>query len=102
MSRQLFEDIGDDYTEPDQVGEERARELFHYYRPPKEATNEAVFLPYPDTVLQAHAQLAALRLDVQRAMIGLVDKNSSYFVAEATKTLDLEDINSSEHVNDGL
>ncbi|KAF2216376.1 hypothetical protein CERZMDRAFT_81499 [Cercospora zeae-maydis SCOH1-5] len=121
MSRQPFEDIGDDFVEPEEVGEERARELFQcvppmhsspssltdfrppsYYRPPKEATNEVMFLPYPDTVLQAHAQLAALRLDVKRAMVGLVDKNSSYFVAEATKTLDLEDTGSSEYVDDGL
>ncbi|PPJ57233.1 hypothetical protein CBER1_02846 [Cercospora berteroae] len=102
MSRHPFEDIGDDFVEPDEVGEERARELFHHYRPPKEAADEAVFLPYPNTVLQAHAQLAALRLDVQRAMIGLVDKNKSYFVAESTKSLDLEDTSRSEDVDDGL
>ncbi|CAK1361857.1 uncharacterized protein RHO25_004586 [Cercospora beticola] len=102
MSGHPFEDIGDDFVEPEEVGEERARELFHYYRPPKEAADEAVFLPYPDTVLQAHAQLAALRVDVQRAMIGLVDKNRSYFVAEATRSLDLEDTSRSEHVDDGL
>lgn len=76
--------------------------MSRYYRPPREAKNEAVFLPYPDTVLQAHAQLAALRLDVQRAIVGLVDKSSSYFVAEATKSLDLEDTSRSEYADDGL
>lgn len=35
-------------------------------------------------------------------MIGLVDKDRSYFVAEATKSLDLEDTSRSEHVDDGL
>lgn len=90
------------YVEPDEVGEERARELALYYRPQTEAQDEAVFLPYPDTVLQANAQLAACRMDVQRAMIGLVDKDRSYFVAESTKTLDLQDTGMSEITGDGL
>jgi hypothetical protein len=81
----------ENYVEPDEVGEERARELYQYYRPPTHDKPEAVFLPYPDPVLQAHAQLAAYRLNVQRAMITLVDKHTQYFVAEATRTLDLED-----------
>lgn len=90
------------YIEPEDVGEERARELALYYRPQTGAREESVFLPYPDTVLQAHAQLAACRMDVQRAMIGLVDKDSSYFVAEATKTLDLQNTDLSETTGDGL
>lgn len=94
--------FGGTYVEPEETGEERARELALYYRPETEARDEAVFLPYPDTVLQAHAQLAACRMDVQRAMIGLVDKDSSYFVAEATRTLDLQDTNMSEATGDGL
>jgi hypothetical protein len=92
----------DAYVEPDYVGEERERELYQYYRPPKEVKNQSLFLPYPDTVLQAHAQLAAFRLDVRRALIGLVDKDSSYFVAEATKSLDLEDYRQFEHADDDL
>lgn len=95
-------DTGDQYTEPNDVGEKRARELYQYYRPQKEAKNEVIFLPYPATVLQAHAQLAAYRLDVQRAFVALVDKTSSYFVAEATKTLDLEDNSRSEAMDDGV
>lgn len=102
MTHGTFSESGGNYVEPDDIGEERARELFQYYRPPEEAKGEAVFLPYPDTVLQAHAQLAACRLDVKRAMIGLLDKEQSYFVAEATKTLDLEDTSQSESVDDGL
>lgn len=90
------------YIEPDEVGEDRARELALYYRPQTEAQDEAIFLPYPDTVLQTHAQLAAYRMDVQRAMIGLVDKDSSYFVAEATKTMDLRDTKLCEATGDGL
>ncbi|KXT07107.1 hypothetical protein AC578_2442 [Pseudocercospora eumusae] len=100
--RRTFTDESNDYVEPEEVGEIRARELFQYYRPPAEAKDETVFLPYPDTVLQAHAQLATYRLDVQRAMIGLVGKDCTYFVAEATRTLDLGDTSQSEHANDGL
>lgn len=44
----------------------------------------------------------ARRMYVQRAMIGLVDKDISYFVAEATKTLDLQDITVSEETGSGL
>ncbi|KAK5128756.1 hypothetical protein LTR85_000089 [Meristemomyces frigidus] len=51
------------YVEPEEFGEERARELYQYYRPPTHEKGEVVFLPYADTVLQAHCQLAACRLD---------------------------------------
>lgn len=97
-----FADTSDRYAEPDNVGEERARELYQYFRPPREGNNESIHLPYPDSVLQAHAQLAAIRLDVKRAIIGLVDKDTSYFVAESTRSLDLEDNNHYEHTDDEL
>lgn len=97
-----FADRSDSYTEPDDIGEERARELYQYYRPPREGKNESIFLPYPDSVLQAHAQLAAIRMDVKRAIIGLVDKDTSYFVAKSTKSLDLEDSNRHENTDDEL
>lgn len=91
---------GQQYVEPDDIGEERARELYQYYRPPTKDTSEPAFLPYPDTILQAHAQLAACRLNVKRALVSLVDKTTQFFVAEATKTLDLEDNNQCDHIND--
>lgn len=90
------------YVEPEEVGEERARELYQYYRPPADKKGDSVFLPYADSVLQAHCQLAACRLNVQRAMICLVDKDTQFFVAEATKTLTLEDSTRSETAGDGL
>ena len=90
------------YVEPDDVGEERARELYQYYRPPTIERPEAIFLPYPDPVLQAHAQLAACRLNVQRVMVALVDKRTQFFVAEATKTLNLEDNDQFDTPGDGL
>ena len=90
------------YVESDEVGEERARELYHYYRPPTSKKGEVVFLPFADSVLQAHCQLAACRLNVQRAMICLVDKNTQYFVAEATKSTVLEDSTQSDEPDDEL
>jgi hypothetical protein len=91
-----------DYVEPDDVGEERARELYQYYRPPGSDEYHAVFLPYPDTLLQAHAQLAAWRLGCARALICLVDKDTQYFVAEATRTMDLEDNSRPDDAGDSV
>lgn len=90
------------YVEPEEVGQERAQELYQYYRPPTDKKGDAVFLPYADSVLQAHCQLAACRLNVQRAMVCLVDKDTQFFVAEATKTLVLDDSTQSETADDGL
>ncbi|CAG8955286.1 hypothetical protein HYFRA_00011268 [Hymenoscyphus fraxineus] len=45
----------------------------------------------PDTALTAFCQLLAWRTNAQRAMIGLIDADTQYFVAESTRTLDLVD-----------
>lgn len=42
-----------------------------------------------DKALTAFAQLAALRLDVRRSMISLIDSNQQYILTEATRTLSL-------------
>ena len=42
-----------------------------------------------DRALTAFAQLATLRLDVERAMISLIDADRQYVLAEATKTFSL-------------
>ncbi|KAJ0419510.1 hypothetical protein BJY00DRAFT_153744 [Aspergillus carlsbadensis] len=44
-----------------------------------------------DTTLTALAQLGALRLNVQRCMISLFDRRTQYILAEATRTLSLQD-----------
>lgn len=44
-----------------------------------------------DTTLTALAQLAALRLNVKRAMVSLLQKDSQIILAEATQTLSLAD-----------
>ncbi|KZM19489.1 uncharacterized protein EKO05_0003027 [Ascochyta rabiei] len=63
---------------------ERARELYKYFRPP--ISSEPL-----DTVLTAHAQLVAWRLNAERSMISLIDEETQYFVAESTKTVHLDD-----------
>ncbi|RDL35459.1 ATPase of HSP90 chaperone topoisomerase II kinase [Venustampulla echinocandica] len=45
----------------------------------------------PDTALTAFCQLVTWRTGSQRAMIGLIDAKTQYFVAESTKTVDLFD-----------
>lgn len=42
-----------------------------------------------DKALTAFAQLAALRLDVRRSMISLIDSTQQYILTEATRTLSL-------------
>lgn len=74
---------------------ERARELYKYFSPPKG--------PEPiDTVLTAHAQLAAWRLHAERAMISLIDEETQYFVAESTKTVHLNDAEKYDDPEDAI
>ncbi|KAJ5524175.1 hypothetical protein N7494_010825 [Penicillium frequentans] len=47
---------------------------------------EASRLYSPNTTLTSFAQLAALRLNAQRAFITILDRDSQYILAEATKT----------------
>ena len=73
----------------------------------------------PETTLTALAQLCALRLNASRAMVryiryrrvrrretddfrSVIGKETQYFIAEATKTLDLDDTRKSENEDDGL
>lgn len=79
-----------------------------YYKPWKDAQNSLVDLEPDergsgdgltyegykprtsgDKTLTAFAQLAALRLNVRRAMVSLIDSSQQYILAEATQTLSL-------------
>ena len=62
----------------------RARELYKYFRPPENGSTPL------DSVLTAHVQLVAWRLNAERAMISYIDDETQYFVAESTKTLHLD------------
>ena len=65
----------------------RARELYKYFTPRNNSSNQSL----PDTILASHAQLVAWRMNTRRAMVSLIDRNTQYFVAEAAKTLSLVD-----------
>ncbi|KAK8190037.1 uncharacterized protein BKA78DRAFT_252430, partial [Phyllosticta capitalensis] len=73
----------------------RARELYKYFLPDnlnKCPISSRTVSGFPDKVLTSHAQLTCLRLDTERAVISLIDRDTQYFVAESTQTLDLEDV----------
>ncbi|KAF3000842.1 hypothetical protein E8E13_007013 [Curvularia kusanoi] len=83
----------------------RERDLQRYYRPWLDAQslvdssvgigekglNKVGYEPQAsrDKSLTAFAQLAALRLNVRRCMVSLIDSNRQYILAEATKTVSL-------------
>ncbi|PVH76709.1 hypothetical protein DL98DRAFT_283823 [Cadophora sp. DSE1049] len=94
----------------------RSREVYRYYQPKgiekatdtpeptpidPEHTHGPHFLPkvtnfntqqsFSDTALTAFAQLIALRLDAQRAIVSLIDHENEYFLAESTSTLSISD-----------
>ncbi|KAK4999033.1 hypothetical protein LTR66_001841 [Elasticomyces elasticus] len=54
-----------------------------------------------DVALTAFAQLVALRLNSRRAMVSLFSKQKQYILAEATRTLSLQEDNIHDH-EDGL
>ncbi|KAL8894794.1 MAG: hypothetical protein Q9192_004045 [Flavoplaca navasiana] len=98
----------------------RERELYRYFDPPRlEATAPSLSTrqnlsvskddPFtaksassPENTLTALAQLCALRLNASRAMVSVIAKDTQYFIAEATKTLDLVDNNKCEEEGDAL
>lgn len=52
---------------------------------------EPLTLGVNNTTLTSFAQLAALRLNVERALICVLDRDMQYILAEATKTVNLND-----------
>ncbi|KAH6638707.1 hypothetical protein BKA67DRAFT_528952 [Truncatella angustata] len=78
----------------------RQRDLNRYYQPWLDSKKLKAVPVYTgrertrcshDTTLTALAQLAALRLNVKRAMISLIETNTQIILAEATQTLSLVD-----------
>ncbi|KAK3676317.1 hypothetical protein LTR78_003591 [Recurvomyces mirabilis] len=94
----------------------REREFYRYYEPIRALTgsgpqlcdlhDEAAFKahkPYssPDPALTAFCQLGALRLGARRAMLFFFDSSYAYVLAEATRTLSLQD-DSVHEIEDNL
>ncbi|KAH6669783.1 hypothetical protein B0J14DRAFT_671387 [Halenospora varia] len=88
----------------------RAREVYRYYQPkylakppdrsdpstialpspisaPAKSSNLDILAAFSDTALTAFAQLIAIRLAAQRAVVSLIDHENEYFLAESTSTL---------------
>ncbi len=63
---------------------------YRYFQPPSPGVDKDKPRVALDTSLTAFAQLSALKLDCQRSFISLVDHETQYIIAEATKTLSLE------------
>ncbi|KAK5674019.1 hypothetical protein LTS10_013226 [Elasticomyces elasticus] len=84
----------------------REREFYRYYEPIQALTESGPPLcdlhdadsvkahrplSSPDRALTAFCQLGALRLGCRRAMLFFLDRNYAYVLAEATRTLSLQD-----------
>ncbi|KAI9052345.1 hypothetical protein LZ554_003695 [Drepanopeziza brunnea f. sp. 'monogermtubi'] len=98
----------------------RSREVYRYYQPKSvdghipepipvrhDQAHGPHFLPkvtnfntqqsFSDTALTAFAQLIALRLTAQRAIVSLIDHENEYFLAESTSTLSVSDDDSAQN-----
>ena len=78
--------------------ERRAQELDQYYTPSKKS---ALRLTDRDSALPAHMQLICWRLGMRRALVSLIDRDTQYYVAESTRTMDLHNPDYYEDENDG-
>ncbi|THX23772.1 hypothetical protein D6C77_08631 [Aureobasidium pullulans] len=78
--------------------ERRAQELDQYYAP---SNKSSLRLTERDSALPAHMQLICWRLGMRRALVSLINRDTQYYVAESTKTMDLHDPSRFEHADDG-
>jgi hypothetical protein len=83
--------LSDTGLQPD---EQRAQELDRYYTP---SNKSALRLTDRDSALPAHMQLLCWRLGMRRALVSLIDRDTQYYVAESTRTMDIQ--NPSEFVD---
>ncbi|KAI3132141.1 hypothetical protein CBS147325_8848 [Penicillium roqueforti] len=82
----------------------QAREVYRYFQPANPAALNAAWLPRsaasefetessslssPNTTLTSFAQQAAIRLNAQRAFITILNHDSQFIIAEATKTTNI-------------
>ncbi|XHG09374.1 hypothetical protein AWENTII_012437 [Aspergillus wentii] len=66
---------------------------------PNVLVSDGLTLGSPNATLNSFAQLAALRLNVQRVLISVSDRDSQFILAEATQSLNVN--NHTEHANAG-
>lgn len=78
--------------------EQRAQELDRYYTP---SNKSALRLTDRDSALPAHMQLLCWRLGMRRALVSLISRDTQYYVAESTRTMDLHNPYDFEDEDDG-
>jgi hypothetical protein len=78
--------------------EQRAQELDKYYTP---SNKSALRLTNRDSALPAQMQLLCWRLDMRRALVSLIDRDTQYYVAESTRTMNLHNPNDFVNEDDG-
>ncbi|CAG8898846.1 unnamed protein product [Penicillium egyptiacum] len=61
------------------------------FRPATAIGSEALVLGTSNSTMTSFAQLAALRLNVERVFISVLDRDQQHIIAEATKSLNLND-----------
>lgn len=61
------------------------------FRPATAVGTEALILGTSNSTMTSFAQLAALRLNVERVFITVLDRDKQHIIAEATKSLNLND-----------
>lgn len=80
---------GDVNTPP--ISESSAPSESSRVRPSTAIGSEALILGTSNSTLTSFAQLAALRLNVERVFIAVLDRDRQHIIAEATRTLNLND-----------
>jgi hypothetical protein len=78
--------------------EQRAQELDKYYTP---SNKSALRLTDRDSALPAQMQLLCWCLGMRRALVSLIDRDTQYYVAESTRTMDLHNPNDFVDEDDG-
>jgi hypothetical protein len=78
--------------------EQRAQELDKYYTP---SNKSALRLTNRDSALPAQMQLLCWRLSMRRALVSLIDRDTQYYVAESTRTMDFHNPNDFVDEDDG-
>jgi hypothetical protein len=81
---------GDSMTPPDSVGS-GCTNSSATSRPAASVTSDSLTLGAVNSTLTSFAQLAALRLDVERVFLSVLDRDKQHIIAEATRTVSLTD-----------
>jgi hypothetical protein len=91
----------DSITPPISVGSGRTNSTATS-RPAVSVTSDSLTLGTTNSTLTSFAQLAALRLNVERAFLAVLDRDKQHIIAEATRTISLTDPSVHEEDDDHI